>query len=339
LTSDYGWLWVSNEPFGDIVYHYGRWVYDTNEGWLWVPGYVWGPGWVAWRDTGEYVGWFPLPPGYSDYTTLQPNVPQPSAPEALYGYDNMYGGAFSGDAFASMWIFVPGRDFARRDRRPYITDRDTVRNLYRHSKDSTHYIFDHDHDRIVNGSLDKDALERATKRKFDAPSSGEFVHSHVPMTSVTQGRQLSIENPAVPTDRDSRRPPNAGRRIVDGPHLINPAGVVSPSSGNAVQPQGQAPLIGRSHGFGAPELPPRSPNPGVRFGDVGNAPSTEFRRRLRPAMPVANAHIPVAAPPVLAPNVGISPAAVMPPAPVAGGAAHPVPPPRPQPVPRISHLQ
>jgi hypothetical protein len=55
-TSDYGWLWVSNEPYGDIVYHYGRWVFDPNYGWLWVPGYVWGPSWVAWRETDGYVG-------------------------------------------------------------------------------------------------------------------------------------------------------------------------------------------------------------------------------------------------------------------------------------------
>src|SRR5487761_621875 len=26
-TADYGWLWVSNEPYGDIVYHYGRWMF------------------------------------------------------------------------------------------------------------------------------------------------------------------------------------------------------------------------------------------------------------------------------------------------------------------------
>src|SRR5258705_433297 len=65
-TSDYGSLWVSNEPYGDIVYHYGRWVFDMNYGWLWVPGYVWGPSWVVWRANQDYVGWLPMPPGYLD---------------------------------------------------------------------------------------------------------------------------------------------------------------------------------------------------------------------------------------------------------------------------------
>ena len=29
-------------------------------GWVWVPGYEWGPAWVSWRTGGDYVGWAPL---------------------------------------------------------------------------------------------------------------------------------------------------------------------------------------------------------------------------------------------------------------------------------------
>lgn len=61
--TDDGWFWVSYEPFGWACYHYGRWVYDSNYGWLWVPDTTWGPSWVSWRDGGGYVGWAPLPPG------------------------------------------------------------------------------------------------------------------------------------------------------------------------------------------------------------------------------------------------------------------------------------
>lgn len=60
--SDEGWVWVSNEPHGWATYHYGRWVNVTDRGWLWVPGYEWGPGWVSWRESENYVGWAPLPP-------------------------------------------------------------------------------------------------------------------------------------------------------------------------------------------------------------------------------------------------------------------------------------
>ena len=61
-TDDYGWLWVSDWPWGAVPFHYGRWVLAAPYGWVWVPGTEWGPGWVAWRRGGGYVGWAPLPP-------------------------------------------------------------------------------------------------------------------------------------------------------------------------------------------------------------------------------------------------------------------------------------
>ena len=42
-TDEYGWYWVSNDPFDDVVYHYGRWVYDPQSQWIWIPGYTWSP--------------------------------------------------------------------------------------------------------------------------------------------------------------------------------------------------------------------------------------------------------------------------------------------------------
>src|SRR5436190_23602608 len=62
FTDEYGWYWVSNDPFDDVVYHYGRWVYDPQWQWLWVPGYTWAPAWVVWREGDDYTGWMPMPP-------------------------------------------------------------------------------------------------------------------------------------------------------------------------------------------------------------------------------------------------------------------------------------
>jgi hypothetical protein len=59
-------VWVSDYPFGDVVFHYGRWVWAT-AGWAWVPGYRYAPAWVAWRlptDASGYYGWAPLPPNF-----------------------------------------------------------------------------------------------------------------------------------------------------------------------------------------------------------------------------------------------------------------------------------
>ncbi len=58
--TDYGFTWISNEPFGWAVCHYGRWAWRGR--WVWIPNTVWGPAWVQWREADGYLGWAPLPP-------------------------------------------------------------------------------------------------------------------------------------------------------------------------------------------------------------------------------------------------------------------------------------
>ena len=60
--TDYGLLWVSNDPFGWATDHYGRWVYLNR--WVWAPDLTWGPAWVTWRAGDGWIGWAPA--GYSD---------------------------------------------------------------------------------------------------------------------------------------------------------------------------------------------------------------------------------------------------------------------------------
>jgi Family of unknown function (DUF6600) len=62
VYTDQGWAWVADEPWGWAAFHYGRWYYDSEIGWAWVPGTVWAPAWVAWRHGGGYLGWAPLGP-------------------------------------------------------------------------------------------------------------------------------------------------------------------------------------------------------------------------------------------------------------------------------------
>ena len=62
----YGWVWISSEPYGWATYHYGEWIYDRYQGWVWIPGLDWGPAWVSWEESSDYVGWAPMfPQGYS----------------------------------------------------------------------------------------------------------------------------------------------------------------------------------------------------------------------------------------------------------------------------------
>jgi hypothetical protein len=55
------WVWVSYEPFGWIVYHYGYWENTPDYGWFWIPGGdTWSPARVQWINYGDEVGWAPL---------------------------------------------------------------------------------------------------------------------------------------------------------------------------------------------------------------------------------------------------------------------------------------
>jgi hypothetical protein len=63
-TND-GWYFRGATPVEETTSHYGRWVNSRDNGWLWVPGRVWAPAWVDWRQNDDYISWAALPP--SDY--------------------------------------------------------------------------------------------------------------------------------------------------------------------------------------------------------------------------------------------------------------------------------
>ncbi len=100
VFTDEGWTWVSDEPFGWITYHYGRWMRTRTLGWVWTPGEQWAPAWVSWRYGGDFAGWAPLPPeasfdggsGIQQWADQQYNL-GPSdytwVPAAEFGDDSM----------------------------------------------------------------------------------------------------------------------------------------------------------------------------------------------------------------------------------------------------------
>jgi hypothetical protein len=76
LNENDDWVWMSDFSFGNIVFHYGRWVYVPEVGWAWIPGRKYAAAWVEWRvpDEGastetqiDYVGWAPTPPTFIWY--------------------------------------------------------------------------------------------------------------------------------------------------------------------------------------------------------------------------------------------------------------------------------
>ncbi|WP_415836126.1 DUF6600 domain-containing protein, partial [Pedobacter westerhofensis] len=82
--TEYGNTWVSDYEWGWAPFHYGRWVMNRYEQWIWIPDTEWGPAWVSWRSGDGYYGWAPLSPEYNNISD--------------------YGGY---DAPLSWWSFIP----------------------------------------------------------------------------------------------------------------------------------------------------------------------------------------------------------------------------------------
>lgn len=141
VYTDVGWTWVSDEPWGWAPYHYGRWAFEPAHGWLWVPGVVWGPAWVAWRFGGGYVGWAPLAPAV--------------------GYEvDWIGGPHVVASFG--WSFCHERDILERPGRRVHVPRERVTYYVEHTRDVT--VYAHDRGRVVSRAIDPDVIARATGR-------------------------------------------------------------------------------------------------------------------------------------------------------------------------------
>jgi len=148
VVTEYGWTWVSFEPFGWATYHYGRWAWDPRFGWLWVPGTIWAPAWVSWQHGGGYVGWAPLPPevGYEMGFGMR-----------LGGFDLSIG--IQPDHYS----FVPERSFLEVHVSKYLVP--TARNvsIIRETTNITSYA--NDGDRVVNRGVDVRRIEQATGQR------------------------------------------------------------------------------------------------------------------------------------------------------------------------------
>jgi hypothetical protein len=197
-------MWVSDEPWSDITYHYGRWVYDPEEGWLWIPGYVWAPAWVIWREGGDYLGWFPMPPDYGDFDD-GPYYGGHYGWDDYYGYRSWY--RMDQDRFFSLWIFVDHEHFARRDYRSFAIGPDRARDVIRRTSDSTRYAMSGD--RIVNRSVPNDRIERAMHHRIEAAPAHRFLRGDVPMVPSSAGRDIARH------EHEGGRGPGGGERRRD----------------------------------------------------------------------------------------------------------------------------
>ena len=148
--TEHGWTWVSDWEPAWAVYHYGRWYLDPIHGWVWVPDTIWGPAWVAWSWSDDWIGWAPLPPGVH-WT-------------ARIGFD--LGAAELGLLIgAPAWIFVEPRYFASRRVSSYVVPVHRNRELLPRTR--IHLTHRHVEGRIVNRGIPIKRVERAIGRPVE----------------------------------------------------------------------------------------------------------------------------------------------------------------------------
>ena len=204
-TREYGVIWVANDPWGDVTSHYGRWVFDPRDGWLWVPGYVWGPSWVVWRSGGGQIGWFPMPP--DDYYG---NGPYRGRYDNYYGYRDWYGPSFGNDTFFSLWIFVGEDRFSDRNYRNYVRPAREYNTIIVNTTEVTNYVTVNNY--IVNRSVNVERVERASNRRFDQVEARSVMRREARVTPVAAGRQIEErERRARPVPANANA--NAGNGI------------------------------------------------------------------------------------------------------------------------------
>ena len=85
-----GMTWISDEPWGYVTYHHGRWGWGGGLGWYWIPGVYYSPAWVAWQTSDTYLGWAPM--GYRNHP-------------ATWGY-GAWGGGYSWNVVDINFIHV-----------------------------------------------------------------------------------------------------------------------------------------------------------------------------------------------------------------------------------------
>lgn len=62
VNSDAGWNFKAPTDYEETTSHYGRWNYSPTLGWVWLPGRVYSPAWVDWKEDDNNIAWAPLPP-------------------------------------------------------------------------------------------------------------------------------------------------------------------------------------------------------------------------------------------------------------------------------------
>ncbi len=191
--TEQGWYWQSDYPWGQYVFHYGRWMRDPRFGWAWVPGYHYGPGWVCWRNAEDagFCGWAPLPPGA----------------RFEVGVGLIWNGRVAVDADfglgPDLFVFVPFDHFWAHDYRGFLAPGWRGRELFRGSLLVNHYGFVGGH--FFVGGIGRDRI-------------GLLTHHDVPLARIEFHDSRIAHERDIQHDRAVEVGRGRGRDGRDGDH-------------------------------------------------------------------------------------------------------------------------
>jgi uncharacterized protein YraI len=333
FTERYGWMWVSDEPFGWATYHYGRWGFSRRVGWFWVPGNRWAPAWVAWRSSNDYLAWAPLPPTSDEGLSI--NITVGNVPDYY-------------------WQVVPNRDFLATDlQRRIVRDRDrydpilagtrpignvtVVNNTVVNNVVNVTYIEQKTQKKVVVYKVEKTKDEDRAK---GGKIKGEAVEIFQPAPEAKQAVAAPTQTKPIEEVAAESKTKEQGKGAAATEELLVPPEVKKPLEAEAKPPAPPPPAPPAGEGAAtpaaeeaAPPPPPPPPAPAAETtppvsppsGDTTTPPAVE-------ATPPANGAPPPPPPPAKEETPPPPPAedgAPPPPPPPAEEKAPPPPPPPP----------
>jgi hypothetical protein len=165
-----GWTWASYWQWGWAPFHYGRWIWHGPMGWVWIPGDVWGPAWVAWRYGPGYVGWAPLPPA----AVWRP------------GHGVVFHGGGDVVIITSSWIFVHERDLYHPHVHVIVLPPARTTVIIRETRRVVHY--EHGPHGVMHHGLPRAHAKKVTGR------------------AAPHARLHDVDRPEVRREEEARRP-------------------------------------------------------------------------------------------------------------------------------------
>ncbi len=225
IWTDDGWYWQSDEPFGEIVFHYGHWAYDDDLGWVWIAGDEWAPAWVVWRESDDEIGWAPAPP--PDEVVVATDSWWAFAPVAAIGAVNILNDV------------RPVSENVTIIRQTTIINNTTVVNNYggRRTAHLGNAVVPVDAGPAL-ARLPKSTLASLRAAKVTPPERGKVVAAHLDPAKGAAIKRLAIrQQPTEPAVAGPKQTGQSASKMAQGKHTTGASGPNMPATrnpGNAV---------------------------------------------------------------------------------------------------------